>query len=260
MLEVCNITKIYKSLWKKKVACNDVSFTVKEGEIASLLGLNGAGKSTILKIIAGLILPTLGDVIIEGKSITKEEMGAKREIGYLGENVALYGDLSVKDFLLFSIEMRGIRKKDALWLVKDVISNLDLEDIKDQKIATLSRGYKQRVAFAATIATEPRVLILDEPTANLDTLQVRAFEKRIVQMDKTKVILISTHNLDLAKELCTKHILLHNGGVMLQGSINELGEMLKEKLETKDNIERDKVLEMSFELFGGIKKSDFFKG
>ena len=147
-----------------------------------------------------------------------------------------------------------------MWLVKDALSNLELEDVKNQKIATLSRGYKQRVAFAATVAPEPRVLILDEPTANLDTLQVRAFEKKILQMDKTKVILISTHNLDLAKELCTKHILLHNGDVMLQGSIEELGDALKEKIENEDDIERDKVLEMSFELFGGVKKSDFFKG
>ena len=260
MLEVRNITKIYKSLWKKKVACSNVSFIVKEGEIASLLGLNGAGKSTILKIIAGLTLPTTGDVIIEGKSIINEEMGAKREIGYLSENIALYDELSVNDFLLFSIEMRGIRKKDAWWLVKDVLSNLELEEIKDQKIATLSRGYKQRVAFAATIAAEPRVLILDEPTANLDTLQIKAFEKKILQMDKTKVILISTHNLDLANELCTKHILLHNGDVMLQGNIEELGDALKEKVENEDDIERDKVLEMSFELFGGVKKSEFFKG
>ena len=109
MLEVCNLTKIYNELWKKNIACNNVSFTVEEGEIASLLGLNGAGKTTILKIISGVLLPTSGDVFISGKSILSHPIQAKKELGVLYENAPLYPDMTIEEFLMFSIQMRGIQ-------------------------------------------------------------------------------------------------------------------------------------------------------
>jgi len=260
MLEVLNVTKIYKSLIKKTLSCKDVSFIVKEGEITSLLGLNGAGKSTIIKIISGLVPPTKGDVIIEGKSIKNANLQAKREMGVLYENAPLYNDLSVIEFLLFSLEMRSIKRREAMWILSDLLPSLELEDVKNERIANLSKGYRQRVAFAGAVAHEPRVLILDEPTANLDTLQLKAFEKRILQMDKTKVVLISTHNLELARNICTRHILLQKGEVMLQGSIEELQEALVEEDAQYESLERDKVLEKAFEVFGGVKRSEFFKG
>ena len=257
MLEVCNLTKIYNDLWKKNIACKDVSFTVKEGEIASLLGLNGAGKSTILKIISGILQPTSGDVFISGKSIISHPIQAKREIGVLYENAPLYSDMNVEEFLMFTIQMRGIQKREAIDICKNAIETSDLEEVKTKRIATLSKGFKQRVAFASCIAHDPRILILDEPTSNLDAIQLKAFYKRILQQDKTKAVLISTHNLELAQSICSKHILLNKGEVIIQGDMDELQEALEEKL--KEEVSRTKVLELAFDVFAGVSKSEFFK-
>lgn len=257
MLEVCNLTKIYNDLWKKNIACKDVSFTVKEGEIASLLGLNGAGKSTILKIISGILQPTSGDVFISGKSIISHPIQAKREIGVLYENAPLYSDMNVEEFLMFTIQMRGIQKREAIDICKNAIETSDLEEVKTKRIATLSKGFKQRVAFASCIAHDPRILILDEPTSNLDAIQLKAFYKRILQQDKTKAVLISTHNLELAQGICSKHILLNKGEVIIQGDMDELQEALEEKL--KEEVSRTKVLELAFDVFAGVSKSEFFK-
>ena len=257
MLEVCNLTKIYNDLWKKNIACKDVSFTVKEGEIASLLGLNGAGKSTILKIISGILQPTSGDVFISGKSIISHPIQAKREIGVLYENAPLYSDMNIEEFLMFIIQMRGIQKREAINICKNAIETSDLEEVKTKRIATLSKGFKQRVAFASCIAHDPRILILDEPTSNLDAIQLKAFYKRILQQDKTKAVLISTHNLELAQGICSKHILLNKGEVIIQGDMDELQEALEEKL--KEEVSRTKVLELAFDVFAGVSKSEFFK-
>lgn len=257
MLEVCNLTKIYNDLWKKNIACKDVSFTVKEGEIASLLGLNGAGKSTILKIISGILQPTSGDVFISGKSIISHPIQAKREIGVLYENAPLYSDMNVEEFLMFTIQMRGIQKREAIDICKNAIETSDLEEVKTKRIATLSKGFKQRVAFASCIAHDPRILILDEPTSNLDAIQLKAFYKKILQQDKTKAVLISTHNLELAQGICSKHILLNKGEVIIQGDMDELQEALEEKL--KEEVSRTKVLELAFDVFAGVSKSEFFK-
>ena len=257
MLEVCNLTKIYNDLWKKNIACKDVSFTVKEGEIASLLGLNGAGKSTILKIISGILQPTSGDVFISEKSIISHPIQAKREIGVLYENAPLYSDMNVEEFLMFTIQMRGIQKREAIDICKNAIETSDLEEVKTKRIATLSKGFKQRVAFASCIAHDPRILILDEPTSNLDAIQLKAFYKKILQQDKTKAVLISTHNLELAQGICSKHILLNKGEVIIQGDMDELQEALEEKL--KEEVSRTKVLELAFDVFAGVSKSEFFK-
>lgn len=260
MLEVCNVTKIYREFLKENVACKNVSFEVKEGEIVSLLGLNGAGKSTIIKIIAGLVKPSEGDVLIEGCSVVKNPILAKREIGVLFENAPLYNDLTVEEFLMFSMQMRGILKREARKLLAEALDADDLNGIQSKKIATLSKGYKQRVASASIFACRPRVFILDEPTSNLDSVQLKNFGKHILQLDKSRIVLISTHNLEFAQEICTKHILLKNGEVILQGSIEELREAIQEKLQDGSEINRDKVLELAFDIFGGVKKSDFFKG
>lgn len=258
MLEVCNLTKIYNELWKKNIACNNVSFTVEEGEIASLLGLNGAGKTTILKIISGVLLPTSGDVFISGKSILSHPIQAKKELGVLYENAPLYPDMTIEEFLMFSIQMRGIQKREAIDICQNAIEVSELEEVKTKKIHTLSKGFKQRVAFASVLCHDPRILILDEPTSNLDAIQLKAFYKRILQQDKTKSVLISTHNLELAQSICTKHILLNKGEVIIQGDMEELKEALTEKLEGQE-IPREKVLELAFDVFAGVSKSDFFK-
>ncbi|MGP1414432.1 MAG: ABC transporter ATP-binding protein [Treponema sp.] len=259
MLEVCNVTKVYNELWKKNIACKNVSFTVEEGEIASLLGLNGAGKSTILKIISGVLQPTSGNVFISGKSVISHPIQAKKELGILYENAPLYPDMTVEEFLMFTIQMRGIQKREAINICLNAIEISDLEEVKTKRIYTLSKGFKQRVAFASCMAHEPRVLILDEPTSNLDAIQLKAFYKRILQQDKTKVVLISTHNLELAQSICTKHILINKGEVIVQGSMDVLQEELKEKLQNKEEVPRAKVLELAFDVFAGVSKSDFFK-
>lgn len=291
MLEVCNITKVYKSFFKTKIACKNVSFEVQEGEIASLLGLNGAGKSTILKIISGVEPSSEGDVIIFGNSIRQHATEAKREMGVLYENAPLYGELTVQEHLRFVMNMRGIRMREASHLVLELLDTFDLKDVKEKRIAELSKGYRQRLAFVATIAHSPRLLILDEPTSNLDVVQLREFKKKILQLDKTRIVLLSTHNLELAKDICTKHILIHSGEVILQGTMEEIKEQIEQKIsemhserlsffgkrgESEDDeedgeseimqyvnhekeLKRENILELAFDLFAGVKKSEFYK-
>ena len=259
MLEVCNITKIYHDLWKKTIACKNISFTVKEGEIASLLGLNGAGKSTIIKIISGLSNPTYGDVIIAGKSIKEFPLQAKKELAVLYENIPLYQEQTVLEFIMFYLQMKGAYQKEANRICASILDGMEIENIKDKKISTLSKGYKQRVSLALALSGEEHVIVLDEPTSNLDAKELKEFQKRVLQLDKTKAVLISTHNLELAQNICTKHILLNKGEIILQGNIEELKEALKEKLQDSENIEREKILELAFDVFGGVSKSDFYK-
>ncbi|PIE98285.1 MAG: multidrug ABC transporter ATP-binding protein [Treponema sp.] len=261
MLKVKNITKIYTNGTEKSIGCKDISFNVKSGQIVSLLGLNGAGKSSILKILSTYMKPTSGDAYINNLSIIHQSENVKGSIGVLYEKNPLYHNMSVKDFLLFCAKMYKLDMPKSR--VDEVCCFWQLEKVKHKLISTLSKGFKQRVGLAAAIIHKPKLLILDEPTSGLDSIQTKEFEKNILKLSKDSAILFSTHNLLQAENLCNKHLLLDKGSIIVQGTLHEIKNQIIQKqsqnslsdFNNKDLKQTEKeghVLETAFRIFKNI--------
>jgi ABC-2 type transport system ATP-binding protein len=194
----------------KKVVDN-LSFTVKQGEVLGLLGPNGAGKTTTLKMLASFLPPTYGSASILGMDIITQRRQAQQLIGYLPEQSPFYGDMTVHAFLEFIAAVRNYRGKQKRIRIARVIEQLDLGCVGRNPIETLSKGFKRRVGLAQAILHEPAVLILDEPTDGLDPQHQQRVLEMISNLAQDKRVIISTHQLKDAQELCT-HILLIKGG------------------------------------------------
>ena len=180
MIEVKNVTKKYGKL----VAVDDISFTIKEGEIVGLLGPNGAGKSTTMNMLTGFIEQTTGEIIIDGYDMLKKPKKAKKEIGYMPEGVPLYTDLTVKEFVTYMAEIKKVDRKTRKEKVEKIIEKTGLKEVEKKLIKNLSRGYKQRVSMAGALVGEPKILILDEPTVGLDPKQITEIRNLIKELRK----------------------------------------------------------------------------
>ena len=210
MVEVKGLTKKYDG----HTAVNDISFTLLPGKIYGLLGPNGAGKSTTMNMMTGYIAPSGGTVEIDGHDIYKEAKAAKRQIGYLPENPPVYQDMSVHEYLMFVAELKGVKKEERLLAVESVMEDTGVLDVADKLIRTLSKGYKQRVGFAAAIVNDPSVIILDEPTVGLDPKQIIEFRELIRQLGEEHIILLSSHILSEISAVCD-HVFIINGGRLI---------------------------------------------
>ena len=213
-LNIQNLCKNYGDIQ----ASNNLCFTAKTGDIIALLGPNGAGKSTLMNMIAGYLAPTSGKIEVLGKDIAESPIFAKENIGFLPEGAPLYGDLSVKRFLQYMAELRGL-KKDA---VQKATQIANITNVTEQKIETLSKGYQRRVGFAQSILSNPPILLLDEPTDGLDPNQKDYIRALIKQMAKDKTIVISTHLLDEAESVCNRIIVLDKGTIKADGDLSSL--------------------------------------
>lgn len=203
-------------------AVNQVSFTAKKGEIIALLGPNGAGKSTLMNMICGYLAPTSGEIEILGKKIHDYPLFAKENIGFLPEGSPLYPDLSVKNFLRYMAELRNIKKQKLKNRILQVAKDAQIEEILEQKIETLSKGYQRRVGFAQSILSDPPLLLLDEPTDGLDPNQKEHIRRLISQMSTNKTILISTHLLEEAENIATRIILMNKGEIKADGTLKQI--------------------------------------
>lgn len=213
-LKISHLCKKYDSI----TASDNLSFCVKKGEIVALLGPNGAGKSTLMNMISGYLAPTSGSIEVLGKNIAASALFAKENIGFLPEGSPLYPDISVKMFLQYMAELRGVDKKR----VDEVAKIANIKEIINQKIETLSKGYQRRVGFAQSILSNPPLLLLDEPTDGLDPNQKDYIRKLIVEMAKNKTIIISTHLLEEAETVCNRIILLDKGKIKADGSLSDI--------------------------------------
>ena len=213
-LKVSHLNKIYDTI----KASDDLSFSARQGEIIALLGPNGAGKSTLMNMIAGYLAPTSGNIEVLGKNISDSPMFAKENIGFLPEGSPLYPDVSVKMFLNYMAELRGVDRQR----VAEVIETANIREIVGQKIETLSKGYQRRVGFAQSILNNPPLLLLDEPTDGLDPNQKDYIRKLISGMAKDKTILISTHLLEEAETICNRIILLDKGKIKADGKLADI--------------------------------------
>ena len=217
MLEVKNLKKNFGDFQ----AVKGVSFSVKEGEVLGFLGPNGAGKSTTMRMITGFLPPTEGTAVICGHDITTDPIAAKAALGYLPESAPSYKAMTVKDYLKFIAEARGLA--DVKKAVADVIVKAKLEKVAEQTIETLSKGYRQRTAFAAAIIHDPKVLIMDEPTDGLDPNQKFTVREMIKDMAaQGKAIIISTHILEEVDAVCSKVVVISDGEVKFDGTPAEL--------------------------------------
>lgn len=218
MLEVKNLKKSFGDF----EAVKGISFTVSKGEVLGFLGPNGAGKSTTMRMITGFLPPTSGTAVICGKDISVEPVAAKARLGYLPESAPSYKAMTVKDYLAFVAEIRGFAGKAAADKVDAVIVKAKLEKVVNQTIETLSKGYRQRTAFAAAILHDPDVLIMDEPTDGLDPNQKFAVREMIKEMSADKAIIISTHILEEVDAVCNKVIVIADGEKKFDGTPAEL--------------------------------------
>jgi ABC-2 type transport system ATP-binding protein len=207
MIKTQNLTKHFHGL----VAVDDLTFSVAPGEVLGFLGPNGAGKSTTMRMIAGFVAPTSGTASICGHDITTDPLAAKAALGYLPEGAPLYGEMSVDAFLSFAADLRGLEGERRRARRDYVIDRLQLGDVLEQTIETLSKGYRRRVGLAQAVIHDPPVLILDEPTDGLDPIQKHQVRTLISEIAKEKTIVISTHILEEVDAVCTRAMIIAHG-------------------------------------------------
>ena len=210
MIQVKNLSKKYG----KFVAVDNLNFKINDGEIIGLLGPNGAGKSTTMNMITGFIDATEGQILINEKDILKNSKEIKKQIGYMPENIPLYQDLTVKEFVKFMAELKGVSKKDKKNEVEETIKKVGLTDVQNKLIKNLSRGYKQRVSLAGAIVGNPKILILDEPTVGLDPKQITEIRGLIKELGKTHTVILSSHILSEVSQICNKVIIINKGKIV----------------------------------------------
>jgi ABC-2 type transport system ATP-binding protein len=203
-----------KKNFGNRTAVDGISFSVQPGEVLGFLGPNGAGKTTTMRMLAGFIAPTAGRAEICGFDIGEQPVAAKQKIGYLPEGAPTYGEMTPRDFLRFIGEVRGIKATDFQRRLGEVVERLQLGDVLQQPIETLSKGFRRRVGLAQAILHDPPVLILDEPTDGLDPNQKHEVRELIQSMAPGKVIVISTHILEEVDAVCTRAIIITNGRIV----------------------------------------------
>lgn len=218
MIEISHLTKKFDQF----VAVDDLSFSVREGEVLGFLGPNGAGKSTTMKVITGFLAPSAGKVTIDGHDISSAALQAKRLIGYLPEGAPSYGDMTTLEFLRFIAQIRGFRGAEIEQRVDHVINEVALESVRDQSVETLSKGFKRRVGLAQAIMHDPKVLILDEPTDGLDPNQKHHVRALIKSLATDKIVIVSTHILEEVTAVCSRAVIIANGKIVADGTPAEL--------------------------------------
>jgi ABC-2 type transport system ATP-binding protein len=218
MIKVENLRKTFGP----KVAVNDVSFSVERGEVLGFLGPNGAGKSTTMRMITGFIPPDAGRIRVGGHDVVEEPLPAKRLIGYLPENAPSYSDMTVRGFLGFAAEVRGLRGAAKRGAVERVVEMCFLDSVVNQSVDTLSKGYKHRTCLAQALLHDPAVLIMDEPTDGLDPNQKYEVRSLIKRMSQNKAIVFSTHILEEVESVCTRAIIIDRGQIVANGTPEEL--------------------------------------
>ena len=223
MIELKNVTKKYGDF----KALDDVSFKIEKGEIVGFLGQNGAGKTTTMKIITGLIEPTEGQVFINNEPIGKKN---KTKIGFMPENTPLYDSLTVKEFISFMAEIKGLKRADRKKEAANLISKLNLQSVENKVIKNLSKGYKQRVSLAGVLVGNPEVLILDEPNVGLDPKQIIEVRNLITSLKGDHTILLSSHILTEINQICDRVIIIDNGKIIATDTTENLENRIEKNI------------------------------
>lgn len=215
-ITVSNLVKIYGT----QTAVNNISFSLKKGEVVGFLGPNGAGKSTTMKMITTYLPPSNGTATVCGFDVVKQSMDVRKKIGYLPEANPLYYDMYVREYLEMSAGIHGIKKpKDR---IEEMIALTGLSKEAHKKIGMLSKGYKQRTGLAQAMLHDPEVLVLDEPTSGLDPLQIVEIRDLVTRIGKEKTVLLSTHIMQEVEAMCNRVIIISSGNMVLDDSLENL--------------------------------------
>jgi ABC-2 type transport system ATP-binding protein len=218
MIEVERLSKVFVDT----PVVDDVSFFVPEGQVLGFLGPNGAGKSTTMRIITAFLPATSGRVAVAGLDIDRDSVALRRHIGYLPENVPLYPELRVDEYLRFRADIEGVPRSDLASSLGQVIDRCMLGDVKRQVIGTLSKGYRQRVGLACALIHRPQVLILDEPTVGLDPNQIIKVRELIAELGTDHTVILSTHILPEVEEVCERVLIIDRGSIVADGTPDDL--------------------------------------
>jgi ABC-2 type transport system ATP-binding protein len=219
MVESEDLCKFYGDF----AAVQNVTFSVPAGQVCAFLGPNGAGKSTTMKMLTGFLSPSQGTAKIGGYDLHSQRMQAAELLGYLPENGPLYTEMTPQSFLRYVGQTRMMSRSELSERMSYVCDQCDLGEVWGKAIGKLSRGYRQRVGMAQALLHDPKVLILDEPTSGLDPNQVHGLRELIVELGKTKTVLLSTHILQEVHAVCSRVILVNEGRLVFDGSTSELG-------------------------------------
>lgn len=221
MLDVHNLSKDFGPV----KAINDLSFSVKKGEIFGFLGPNGAGKTTTMRILTGFLPATAGDFVIDGLESKKNDLLIRKKIGYLPETTPLYGDMFVDEYITYVGKIRGIPKGKLQKAVEKMLTVCGLTHMRKRYVSKLSKGYRQRVGLAQAMLHEPDLLILDEPMSGLDPNQIVEIRELIKEIGKTKTVIYCSHILSEVAATCDRIMIVKNGKKVVQGTTEELTDM-----------------------------------
>ena len=213
MIEARNLTKAYG----RHFALQDVSFTLEEGKLYGLLGVNGAGKTTTLQLLSGYLEPSEGEVAVDGISMEKDPVACKRKISYLPEVPPLYPEFTVGEYLDLCAQLRGIPKKDIRKEKEAALAKGALRRVNNKLIGQLSKGFRQRVGFAAALIGDPEILLLDEPTNGLDPVQIVTLRNQLIELKKDKVVVVSSHVLSEIEQLADEYLIIAAGRLVARG-------------------------------------------
>ncbi len=222
MIEVQNLFKYYG----ERRAVGPLSFSIEKGEIVGLLGLNGAGKTTALRILACDLLPSSGSVVVDGIDVVDQPDEVRRRVGYLPDTPPLYGEMTVHEFLVFAARLRGLSRTEAVQRATEVAHSTQIDQVARDPIASLSHGYRQRVGIAQALVHRPRLLLLDEPILGLDPVQIVEMRHLLRSLRGEYTIVLSSHILSEISETCDRILVIREGQIVASGTESELSEKL----------------------------------
>src|SRR6187402_3346802 len=225
ILEARNLKKYYAT----QKAVDDISFSIKEGQIFGLLGPNGAGKTTLLRMITGIFYPDDGEIIFNGRAF--DPSNDIRQIGYMPEERGLYKKMKIGEQALYLAQLKGLSKKEAMQLIKEWFTKLEMQSWWNKKVEDLSKSMSQKLQFVTTVLHQPKLIILDEPFSGLDPVNANLIKDEIFNLAKTgSTIIFSTHRMEQVEEICDHIILVNKGTKILDGTVANVKQDFKENV------------------------------
>ncbi len=222
MIQVDGLTKYYGN----HAAIRDLNFRIERGEVIGFLGLNGAGKTTTLKVLGCVLLPTSGRVEIDGFDVASDPHEIRKRIGFLPDTPPVYEEMTVRGYLSFVAQLRGVGARDVGARVSEAQEQTALNDVQDELVGALSHGYRQRVGVAQALVHKPQLLILDEPSSGLDPVQIVEMRSLIRRLKGQHTILVSSHILSEISQVCDRLLVIQEGEIVAQGTEEELARKL----------------------------------
>jgi len=247
MIEVSHLSKSYGDY----TAVTDVSFSAAKGEIVGFLGPNGAGKTTTIRMLATYLPPSAGRASIAGYDIVTQADEVRKRIGYLPENPPLYPEMTVREYLAFIADIKGVPRAQKAERIEGVMERCFITDVRNKLCQHLSRGYRQRVGLAQAIIHDPGVIILDEPTSGLDPKQIIEIRQLIRSLGQSHTVLLSTHILPEVSMVCNKVVIINRGKVVIESLLNQLTrekdleQIFLESVSKEDSLELQKTISLA---------------